>query len=256
MYFLHRIEASDALYGVLYLEKKTGTGTTHVHIESLPVHITAQENEYNEAYTKRWLAWGGGNEQFLWSSFKEIKTNLYLQEKVVELENKIVDPTPVGTIVMWSGNSIPPAMATKWRFCNGTELSKTEYPELYAVIGNTYGGGSTHFFIPNLRGKFPVGAASGDADFNWNKTAGARTVTLQTNQLPDFSMSLPTRIGGDDNNHSDTEGLAHGDLGSTHTLFHFNFPVKYSRNKETGQYGQAIKILPPYLTLGFIIKVK
>jgi len=58
---------------------------------------------------------------------------------------------PVGTIIPWSGleDNVPAG----WRICSGTFLNVTDYPKLYACIGNTYGGtvGST-FRLPNLPG--------------------------------------------------------------------------------------------------------
>lgn len=59
---------------------------------------------------------------------------------------------PVGTIIPWSGleENIP----TGWKLCAGSFLNITEYPKLYACIGNTYGGtvGST-FRLPDIAGK-------------------------------------------------------------------------------------------------------
>ena len=59
---------------------------------------------------------------------------------------------PVGTIVPWSGleENIP----SGWKICSGSFLNITEYPKLFACIGNTYGGtvGST-FRLPDILGK-------------------------------------------------------------------------------------------------------
>ena len=58
--------------------------------------------------------------------------------------------------MIWPGgtNTWP---TTNWRQCNGATLSKTTYPELFAVIGYTYGGSGDNFELPNLRGKFVTG---------------------------------------------------------------------------------------------------
>lgn len=54
--------------------------------------------------------------------------------------------------------------------CNGSEVLKTDYPELYASIGDTYGtptGGALYFCLPDYRGVFLRGydgAAGKDTD--------------------------------------------------------------------------------------------
>jgi len=47
--------------------------------------------------------------------------------------------------------------------CNGAELSRTTYTDLFAVLGTTYGvgDGSTTFNIPDLRGEFIRGFDNG-----------------------------------------------------------------------------------------------
>ncbi|WP_019643479.1 phage tail protein [Novispirillum itersonii] len=45
-----------------------------------------------------------------------------------------------------------------WLICSGSEFSVNEYPALYSLIGNKYGGdGVKTFRIPNLTGTVPVG---------------------------------------------------------------------------------------------------
>lgn len=79
-----------------------------------------------------------------------------------------------------------------WLPCDGRLLSRTAYPLLFSIIGTAYGSGdgSTTFALPDLRGRFPVGAASppngvgagwryGAYGGGWN-TDGGGTVTLDT----------------------------------------------------------------------------
>ena len=62
---------------------------------------------------------------------------------------------PVGVIQAYAGSNIP----SGWRFCDGSEISRLEYSELFSVIGETYGigDGSTTFNLPDLRGRTLVG---------------------------------------------------------------------------------------------------
>ena len=58
---------------------------------------------------------------------------------------------PIGTILPFGGTNIPQG----WKYCDGSELSKTEYADLYAVIGDSFKGNKTpttgYFCLPDLR---------------------------------------------------------------------------------------------------------
>ncbi|NKD86678.1 hypothetical protein HEQ63_10885 [Haematospirillum jordaniae] len=61
-------------------------------------------------------------------------------------------PAPVGSVIMHAGQEPPPLYLK----CNGALLSRAAYPELFTVIGTTFGSGdgSTTFALPDLRGEF------------------------------------------------------------------------------------------------------
>ena len=88
-----------------------------------------------------------------------------------------------GEIKMWAGNKIPDG----WLLCDGSEISKTKYPKLYAAIGNLWGtpNSSSNFKLPNLNGKVPVGYNSSDTDFDTvGKMGGEKTHTLTVDEIP------------------------------------------------------------------------
>lgn len=62
---------------------------------------------------------------------------------------------PVGSVIDYAG-ATPPAT---WFFCDGREISRADYPVLFAVIGTIYGGGngSTTFNLPDCRGRVVAG---------------------------------------------------------------------------------------------------
>lgn len=62
--------------------------------------------------------------------------------------------------VVSSAAAVPP---DGWLECDGAELSRHEYPDLFDAIGETYGAGdgSTTFLIPDLRGEFVRGLDNG-----------------------------------------------------------------------------------------------
>lgn len=82
-----------------------------------------------------------------------------------------VSPNPVGSLQAFAGASAP----TGWLLCDGSAVSRTVYPELFSVLGTTYGAGdgSTTFGLPDLRGRMPIGAGNdGTAANNATRTRG------------------------------------------------------------------------------------
>lgn len=73
-----------------------------------------------------------------------------------------------------------------WVFCWGQSLPVSQYQALYSLIGNTYGGNSTTFNVPDLRGRVPIGIGHGIglANYSPGQTGGQEYVTLTTSQLP------------------------------------------------------------------------
>lgn len=61
----------------------------------------------------------------------------------------------VGSIIPYGGATPP----ISFLICDGAEVAKEDYPELYAVIGDLFGTATeaTHFMLPDLRESVPVG---------------------------------------------------------------------------------------------------
>ena len=57
---------------------------------------------------------------------------------------------PVGTVVYWPSTTVPDGFLE----CDGKWLSKTEYDDLYSVIGGIYGSNTAKFRLPDYRGYF------------------------------------------------------------------------------------------------------
>jgi len=84
---------------------------------------------------------------------------LSIDDVTVGPQQAVVSPTgPVGEIIA-TGSTTPP---TGFLYADGSAVSRTQYSDLFAVIGTTYGAGdgSTTFNLPNLKGVFARGAGS------------------------------------------------------------------------------------------------
>jgi len=228
---------------LLYIEPRSGGNASIVYVHTDPVNINAQGNYYNGAYTKRWLKWGNGSEQFTWGDFELIETNLSLQGKVKALEGKFIDPMPIGSIVMW-GTATPPN--DNWVFCDGTDLQKSMYPELFDILKYTYGGSGNFFKVPNMQGKFPVGKDNTNEFNTYGKTGGEKRVTLGVTEMPSHTHNLVT-------GYQETTNSGYAD--KLHFYKQKDTVVTNSWIQSTGG-GQSHNNLPPYITISFIIKVK
>lgn len=94
----------------------------------------------------------------------------------------------VGVVKLYAGQTAPDG----WMLCDGSELSRTKYKDLFNVIGTAYGGGdgSTTFNIPNIKGRIPVGLDSDDTDFNTlGKKLGSKFLQAHTHALANYVLA-------------------------------------------------------------------
>lgn len=87
---------------------------------------------------------------------------------------------PAGMVMNWAGPTAPAG----WAFCDGASVAVTTYPDLFAVIGTTYGSVGAGFYnLPSTGGKVVRGL--GIAPYNTRgTTGGADSVILSTDQIP------------------------------------------------------------------------
>jgi microcystin-dependent protein len=90
---------------------------------------------------------------------------------------------PTGSLMPFAGTSAP----EYFLLCQGQEVSRETYANLFSIIGTTYGVGdnSTTFNLPNLQGRMPVGRDSSQTEFDsLGEVGGAKTHTLTESELP------------------------------------------------------------------------
>ena len=92
-----------------------------------------------------------------------------------------------GIINAYAGSTAPDG----YLICDGSAVSRTNYAALFAAIGTTYGAGdgSTTFNLPDLQGRFPLGAGAGDGltARTVGQKDGEETHTLTTSEMPEHS---------------------------------------------------------------------
>lgn len=95
----------------------------------------------------------------------------------------------IGEIFLWSAATSPDS---RFLPCDGASLIRADYPDLFAVLGTTFGAvDSSHFNVPDLRGRVPIGIGSGTglSTYGLGDTGGEETHTLVTGEAPSHSHS-------------------------------------------------------------------
>lgn len=102
-----------------------------------------------------------------------------------------------------------------WLVCDGRSLSRTEYNELFSVIGTTYGAiDSSTFKIPDCRGRVlgGIGTGAGLTARSAGTLIGSESTTLTTTELPSHTHSGTTTTDGSHTHTSNANG-GQGGLG-------------------------------------------
>ena len=158
---------------------------------------------------------------------------------------------PAGTITMFAGSTAPAG----WLICDGRSVSSTDFPELYAVIGTTYGGYGTNFQLPDLRGRFPVGKDVGTFSTLGGK-GGEEKHTLTIAEMPAHQHSGNDRAWHDKQKRNGGQwfaGLNH-DGGSWMSNAANDGLTNQDTETGTTGSGQPHNNLPPYVIINYIIK--
>jgi microcystin-dependent protein len=108
-----------------------------------------------------------------------IATNGEMPSVSVQATNKML-----GEIQLFAGGPAP----GDWSPCNGQLLQVSDYPALFGVLSNFYGGdGIATFALPNLLSRIPVGSADGHP----GATYGAEQAALTVAQMPPHTHTVP-----------------------------------------------------------------
>ncbi len=165
--------------------------------------------------------------------------------------------TQTGTIMTWSNSTLPSGFLE----CNGANVSRSTYADLFAVIGTDYGSGdgSSTFTLPDLQDKVHVGSSSGKAVAS---TGGAASVTptgtvanhtLTTSQLA--AHSHQTNINATDQVSGVFESRFPSGGGNQRGTVTFGTTSMGSNSAHNhGLTVNSVSVLQPYVAMKFMIK--
>lgn len=181
---------------------------------------------------------------------------------------RVSDTDHIGTIKAFAGTTIP----ANWMLADGRSLLRADYPDLFAVIGTTYGAADgTHFNLPDLRSRMIYGATTPAAA---GGVGGAATVALSEAEMPSHSHA-GTTAGADrslDHLHTASSGNFYVTAPGSNWTYHYVSGGLLYASGTTGAMdrsidhlhtfstnskgsGTAHNNLPPYILIAQIIKV-
>jgi len=191
---------------------------------------------------------------------------------------------PIGAILPYAGAEAPYG----YILCDGSELERTKYSDLFDIIGTTFNGtvplnGVNTFRVPDLRGRFPLGKdnmdnaftvpnntggyidagggnidrVSGTAPDNLGDGGGQSANSLTTANLPDHEHDMKGSTGQqyfatrvDTAIPSDVGSFS--EKGPT-TVGQSQYIPSSGGVKTIGTLGQEFSVMNPFLTLNYII---
>lgn len=97
---------------------------------------------------------------------------------------------PTGSVFPFAGD-IPPA---GYLLCNGNPVGRAMYADLFDVIGITYGAGngSSTFNVPNMQGRFALGAGTNPLGAQVGNSTHTHSTPAHTHSLPSHTHSVPS----------------------------------------------------------------
>lgn len=177
---------------------------------------------------------------------------------------------PIGSGMDYFGTTAP----VNYMFADGSAISRTEYSELFSIIGTTYGSGdgSTTFNLPDKRTRVSVMKNASGTFATLGQTGGAETHTLTVAQMPSHTHTQNSHnhtqnphlhgvTASGSWNSGATGRLKYEESNSTHWMSSCMSSATATNNATTATNqntggGQAHNNLQPYLVCNYIIKVK
>lgn len=111
-----------------------------------------------------------------------------------------------------------------WLKCDGRSLSRTIYPDLFAIIGTTFGSTDGNSFnLPDCRGRVigTIGQGTGLTNRTFGSTTGEESHTLTINEMPSHNHNITdnghthngTTSSSGDHTHTSNANGGQGGLG-------------------------------------------
>lgn len=196
--------------------------------------LQAQVDNWNEAFTDKHIH----ENKTVIDKFTESSDGKVLYNGE-EIQGSLYS-VPIGTILSYSATTPPVGFLV----CDGREVSKSTYADLFEVIGDTYGTttDTSKFKLPDLRDKFVQGA---NGNLGTNKDAGLPNITGTFYHDTNAKVGLSGAFASYES--TGRQNLAN-DPPTNSGL------ITFDASKSNSIYGNSDTVQPPSVCLTYIIK--
>ncbi len=232
------IDGADVSDGVIIYNGEVLPFVGGVHSATVIIYEAIEQVEYNEdadsdgnldlkeAHVQRFAKCGvGGVTNFPFTDLKRVRS----------LQNTRI----LGEVMEFAGllTKIPEG----WLHANGQSVNKSDYPDMYNMIGDTYGSDTLTFNLPNRTDRVGVGAGG---DYALGASGGEKEHFLSVNEMPSHSHVTSLKKGEHDGGSAGDDLRIPTASGTSTTI---------TSNPQGGS--QAHNNMQPYTAMNYIIYV-
>ena len=214
----------------------TNNDVLRIFDDTSKITLTSNNNHFatvtHEGFAK-WL--GNANTATKLETARTINGVAFDGTKNIAIE--AVGSNPVGTIIAVAYTGVPEG----YLHCNGAEVSRSTYANLFSIIGTIYGGGdgSNTFNLPNTVARFLEGGIGAGTYYE----AGLPNITGSISAFRHYITGA--FAGSDQSNRYD---------GWQDNQDEFGLVVSFDASRSNGIYGASSTVQPPSVTVIYCIK--
>lgn len=162
---------------------------------------------------------------------------------------EVRDTTEIGVIKMWGGVDLPKSLdgeTSNYLWCRGQDISKADYPALFAAWGIT----ASMIKLPNFIGRVPIGAGTVGKDENEESPTfmlrnkyGEWKHKITIDEMPKHSHGMP---------------LGRKDGDASYKTASFLTPETNWKERDTTSAGgdKAMSLIPASIAVNFIVRYR
>lgn len=122
---------------------------------------------------------------FNWTEQGDVGISFAVEASEIMLQSYIFmdfNPIPIGLIHPYASPVIPDG----YLLCDGATYATADYPELFSLLGYSFGGSGADFAVPNLVDRVIIGSSD---TFAFGDTGGEIEHTLDVSEIPSHGHS-------------------------------------------------------------------
>jgi microcystin-dependent protein len=170
-----------------------------------------------------------------WVEMGDVSVSFAVEEAARMIDGYLFmnfNPFPVGLVLPYGSDTPPDAFL----LCDGSDYATADYPELFSVVGYSFGGADDRFNVPSLSTRAVVGSGGG---FDFGDVGGEIDHTLDTSEIPSHAHTIPLT--------ATTLAVEPGEVTVLTPI-----PILTQDTGSTGG-GAAHNNMPPFMALSYVI---